>query len=55
MNKENTQTIYCTVDTCEHHDRKDMCMLNSIQVTPPRHNPDPEQDSMCESFERRGD
>lgn len=55
MEKEGDQTIRCSVNTCEHHDKNDYCMLNSIQVTPLTHDADTPEDSMCESFERKED
>ncbi len=55
MDKKGCQTIHCTVESCEHHDKNDKCMLNSIQVSPLINVADFPEESMCESFERKDD
>lgn len=55
MDKKGCQTIHCTVESCEHHDKNDKCALNSIQISPLITVADFPEESMCESFERKDD
>lgn len=55
MDKKGCQIIHCTVESCEHHEKNDTCMLHSIQVSPLTSVADSPEESMCESFERKDD
>ncbi|MFA5675050.1 MAG: DUF1540 domain-containing protein [Christensenellales bacterium] len=49
-----TQLIKCTVDSCRYHDRGDKCQLSSIHVSPISGDAQTSEDSMCQSFLRKG-
>ena len=53
MSQQKSQTINCTVDSCEYHDNGDMCRLSSIHVSPIESNAESCEDSMCQSFMRK--
>lgn len=54
MSERGTQYIRCTVDSCRYHDRSDTCQLSSIHVSPISSNAQSCEDSMCQSFLRKG-
>ena len=48
------QCIHCTVESCEHHDRENACMLNEIQVSPKKDCRNGKCDeSQCASYKAR--
>lgn len=54
MSDQGTQLIRCTVDSCRYHDRGDKCQLSSIHVSPISSHVQTCEDSMCQSFLRKG-
>ncbi len=54
MSGQGTQLIMCTMDSCRYHDRGDKCQLSRIHVSPIYSNAQTAEDSMCQSFLRKG-
>lgn len=53
MSHKKPQMINCTVDSCQYHDRDNMCRLSSIHVSPLSDDAQTPEDSMCQSFMRK--
>ncbi len=55
MDKKGTQSINCSVTSCRYCENGNSCGLISIHIAPISSVVDTPEESMCQSFKKRGD